>query len=365
MQILSPARRPIWLEACLLLLLTSAFQACGEDRITSETQFPVDSSPAPVDSVPPPGSDSVTPPPDSTTPPPPDSTIPPPPDSIPPPPPWANCPFPGGSSSVPQHVGLAFGPTHVPPREFGGPFTGTQITATSSACLLRDLEMARRASARVFISFTGNPQYNRDEGGFSFEKWTQRVDRFRNVDLTPYIADGTILGHLLMDEPNDPHEWNGKTVSLADIEGMAEYSKEVWPSMSTYIRAFPEYLKGGHFPHLDAIWFQYLDRWAPLDGFIAKHFGDVEEFGFKVVTGLNVLNGGSKSSGIPGRRQGKNAMSADELRSWGGKLLAQPNLCAFLLWEYDEEYLSRPDIKAAIDDLAATARSQPSKACGK
>ena len=58
-------------------------------------------------------------------------------------------------------------------------------------------------------------------------------------------------------------------------------------------------------------------------------------------------------------------MSADELRSWGGRLLAQPNLCVFLLWEYDEAYLARPDIKAAIDDLAAIARSYPSRKCGR
>ena len=98
----------------------------------------------------------------------------------------------------------------------GGSFTGTKITATSSACLLADLEIARRANARVFISFTGNSQYNRDESGFSLVKWKQRVDRFRNVDLTPYIADGTILGHLLMDEPNESRIWmrSGSSISI-------------------------------------------------------------------------------------------------------------------------------------------------------
>jgi hypothetical protein len=253
----------------------------------------------------------------------------------------------------------------VPPPELGGAFTGTQITATDSSCLLADLERARRANARVFISFTGNAQWNRDEDGFSLEKWQRRVDRFRDVELASYIADGTILGHLLVDEPNDRHEWNGETVPLADIEAMAKYSKEVWPAMSTYVRAFPEFMKGGQYPHLDALWFQYLDRWAPLDDFIAKHFEEVKEFDLKVVNGLSVINGGSEASGIPGRRQGMHAMSADELRAWGGRLLAQPNLCAFLMWEYDEAYLARPDIKAAIEDLAELARAYPTSKCRK
>jgi hypothetical protein len=362
------ARGAMRLEALLVAFLTIPFHACadGPSEVASESPTAVDSNPAPPAPAPP-GTDSVVPPPpDTTTPPPPDPMPPPPPDSsTPPPPAQARCTFPGGSSATPQHVGIAFGPTHVPPPKFGGPYTGTQITATDTSCLLADLEKARRANARVFISFTGNAQYNRDEDGFSLEKWQRRVDRFRNVPLAPYLADGTILGHLVVDEPNDPHEWNGHTISPAEIEEMAKYSKTVWPSMTTFVRAFPEYLEGGQFPHLDALWFQYLDRWAPLDAFIDKHFREAGPLGLKIVTGLNVLNGGSKSSGIPGRRQGKNAMSADEIRSWGGKLLAQSNLCAFLLWEYDEAYLARADIKAAIEDLAAMARSYPKTDCSR
>ena len=58
-------------------------------------------------------------------------------------------------------------------------------------------------------------------------------------------------------------------------------------------------------------------------------------------------------------------MSADELRSWGKELLAQPNLCAFLVWEYDEEYLARADIQAAMEDLSATARAYPTNNCSR
>ena len=83
--------------------------------------------------------------------PPPDPTSPPPPDSTLPPAPYARCTFPGGASTRPQHAGIAFGPTHVPTRELGGPFTGTQITATHPACLLADLEpIAGEGVAKAF-----------------------------------------------------------------------------------------------------------------------------------------------------------------------------------------------------------------------
>jgi hypothetical protein len=260
------------------------------------------------------------------------------------------------------------GPNHIPPRKFGTLFTGTQITATlenGRSCLLADLAAARRANVRVFISFTGHESHFVDANGFSVKLWEQRVDRFRNLDLTPYIADGTIMAHLIMDEPTDPSNWGGKPVTLPQIEEIASYSKQIWPTMPTMIRTWPEYLQGYEFKHLDAIWFHYLDRWAPLEGFISQHFPTARSLGLNIVGGLNVMNGGSSQSGIPGKRAGKNAMSAEEVRSWGEKLLAEPGMCAFLFWEWNETYLARPDIQAAMQDLVEKAKNYPARSCGQ
>jgi hypothetical protein len=56
-------------------------------------------------------------------------------------------------------------------------------------------------------------------------------------------------------------------------------------------------------------------------------------------------------------------MSADEIRTWGTRFLSEPDICAFFLWEWDPPYLARPDIKAAVEDLAAKARNYPQKSC--
>jgi hypothetical protein len=344
-QVLSRAQRTLRLGGALAILALP-LPGCGGGSSLDTTEGP-------------PPDTTTTPPPDTTTPPPP----PPPPDTMPPP--SGVCGRVQPSTVVPSHQGIAFGPTHVPTDRFGPEYSGTQITALTDHCLLEDLNAARQANMRVFISFTGNEQYLRDANGFSFDKWKARVDRFRDLNLTPYIEDGTILGHVLMDEPNDAGNWNGKTVTQAQIEELAKYSKEVWPTMTTYIRTFPEFLLGGQYPHLDALWFHYLDRFAPLDGWIEKHFADVRTLGLKIIIGLNVVNGGSKNSGIPGRGPNKFAMSADEIREWGGKLMAQPDLCAFLLYEYDSTYSERPDIKAAVAELAQKARSFPTRDCAR
>jgi hypothetical protein len=260
------------------------------------------------------------------------------------------------------HSGIPFGPYHLPPESFSE-FSGTLHTARTPERLLAALEAARRANARLFISFTGKETYNRDSNGFNLAIWKQRVDRFRVLDLTSYIADGTIAGHFIMDEPNDPSNWNGKRVPHAEVEAMAEYSKQVWPSMITMIRARTDYLQGHQYPHLDAIRIQYHSRLGPIEDFLTANIRAASELGLAVVGGLNVLNGGTSESGIPGHTEGRFAMSADQLRSWGGRYLSEPSLCAFLMWEYDSTYFSRPDIREAMAELAEKARSRPNTAC--
>jgi hypothetical protein len=370
-QVLSRAGRALWLGGPLLALLAVPLTGCGDgdSLVPSESPLPPGDSTPPQDTTPPPPTDSVPPPPppDTTTPPPPDTTTPPPPDTTQPPT-TSLCGPPGGSSERVDNSGLAFGPNHVPRKEFGSRFSGSQINAKvveGQNCLLLDLAAARRANMRVIISFTGAERHLRDAGGFSLTKWKQRVDRFRQPDITPYIEDGTIVGHLIMDEPADPSNWGGKSVTHAQVEEIARYSKQVWPSLPVVIRAWPDYLRGLNLKDVDAVWIHYLHRRGPIDEFIGTNLREIRALGLNIVGGLNVLNGGSPSSNIPGKRQGLKGMSADELRTWGARWLAEPNMCAFLLWQYSESYFARPDIKAAIQDLAAQARAYPKRSCKK
>ena len=361
-QVLSRAGRALWLGGPLLVLLAVPLSSCseGSSLVSSESPLP------PADSTPPPDST----PPDTTTPPPPDTTTPPPPDTTPPPPPDTtgpanptDCGPSAGASGPPQHVGIPFGPATMPPSKFSTQWSGTIYTATSATCLPVHLARARSVNQRMFVSFTGNEQHNRDENGFSMTKWKQRVDRFRSVNLTSYIEDGTILGHFILDEPADPANWSGKVVTKEQIEEMARYSKEIWPTMPTMIRAWPDYLHGFQFKHLDAVRFHYLELRGPIDPWLQKNMGEARALGLAIIGGLNVLNGGSKNSGIPGRHEKRYGMSANEIRTWGNRFLNEPGMCAFILWEDDDAYFARSDIKAALEELAAKARSYPKQPC--
>jgi hypothetical protein len=333
--------------------LVLAVGACdgGSTVLSSETQAP------PVDSLAPPTDTGAPAPPL----PPPDTSAPTqlPPDSAPPP------------AGPPVHTGIPFGPSvetkHassmslLPPSSLSPAFTAL-LDVAYIPTLLAKLEAARRTNGRVLLSFTGNEKYNRNSGGFSLPTWKQRVDRFRGIDLSSYIADGTLMGHFILDEPHDLTNWNGHLVSLADIEEMARYSKEIWPDLPAIIRAWPSELKGYQYKYLDAVWVQYHARFGSIDDFIVNNIRDAKASGLALVLGLNVVAGGGED-GIPGYFQDKHAMTASQVRAWGGALLAQPNVCAFLLFRYNPDYFARADIQAAMAELSAKAQSLPNQPC--
>jgi hypothetical protein len=371
---LSLVRRALRLRGVLALLCVVPVAGCGggERLATAETPVaPIDSATPPSDTVPPlPAPDSLIPP---VTPPVPgpDPTVPPAnPDSIPAGPDPATPPDPTSPPASPplapppEHVGIPFGPYHLPPSSYGPEFSGA-LRVTHPIYLMSDLEAARRAGARVMLSMVGAERRIRGKDGhYSLEVWKQRLDPYRGFDLSTYIADGTIIGHYIMDEPHDRSNWNGKLVTHAEVDEMAKYSKQIWPAMATIIRGWPDYLKGTQYRYLDAAWAQYSARFGDINVFISNNVRDAKASGLGLVVGLNLLAGGD-DSGIKGYYEGRYAMSASQVKRWGGALLDEPHVCAFISWKYNTTYFSRSDIKGALEELSQKARSRPKKVCTK
>jgi hypothetical protein len=350
----------IQLRRALLALVALAFTACsGGERLVS-SEAPLTPTDPPGEPVPPPPSVPEPPPPETPPPPPP-----PPPENPPPPPP----PLP--PADPPVHTGIPFGPniltkgasseTVFPPSRWDPQFNA-MITNAFRPTLLAKLEEARRTDSRVLLSFSGNEQWNRDANGFNLAMWKARVDRFRGLDFSSYIADGTLMGHFILDEPNDRNNWNGHVVSQDDIDEMARYSKEIWPDLPAIIRGWPDYLKGYQYKYLDAAWAQYHVRFGPIDQFIANNVRDAKASGLALVTGLNVLGGGG-DGGLKGYYGERSSMTAEMVRSWGSALLDEPYVCAFFMYRFIPAYFDRPDIEAALAQLSQKAQSHPKREC--
>lgn len=241
----------------------------------------------------------------------------------------------------------------------GGPLDPTTI--------LSKLSGARAKGGRVVIKLCkGRDEYVKNaDGTFSLSKWKSLVGRYKNVNLGPYISDGTIVGHFLIDEPHRASRWGGKVISPATLEAMAKYSKQLWPGMTTMVRVVPSWLASSSitYTYLDAGWTQYVTGKGDAATWVAAEVAAAKRKGLGLVVGMNVVDGGNGSSRIAGATRGKYAMSASEIRSYGSALLNQSYACAFFNYTYDDDYYRRTDIKSAMADMSAKARSHAKTSC--
>jgi hypothetical protein len=198
--------------------------------------------------------------------------------------------------------------------------------------------------------------YKDANGHFSMEKWKARIDRYRNIDFSPYINDGTIIAHFMIDEPQDPTNWNGVPLTGAQMEEMAKYSKQLWPRMATLVRAPPSRIKwSGTYRYLDAAWAQVENVRGGLNiqEFLEQNVSSARSQGLALAVGLNVTKGGLN----------KGKMTAGQIKSYGAVLLSSSYPCAFISWMYDAPYLAQPDIREAVASLSEKARNRPGNSC--
>jgi hypothetical protein len=249
--------------------------------------------------------------------------------------------------------GIPFGTSALPTSWFGSRYNGA-LRNIWPGSLRSELAAIKARGGKVVLMFAGNEKYYKDGSGhFSLDKWKQRVNRFRSVDFSSYVKDGTIIGHYLIDEPNDPANWNGRPVSASTVDEMGRYSKQLWPGMVTIVRTEPGYF--GFSPrYVDAAWAQYLSRRGNVSDYIRKQVSDAQNRGLQLVVGMNVIKGGTPNG---------TQMSASEVKNWGSTLLSSSYPCAFISWQYNSSYLNNSGIKDAMSYLRNKAANRSSRSC--
>ena len=247
--------------------------------------------------------------------------------------------------------GIPFGSFAQPTTEFGNRFNGGMRNIYPDN-LLDELKAIKDRGGKVMLNLAGAPpRYTDGSGHFSLTMWKASMDRFKGVNFSSYIQDGTVIGNFLLDEPNDPANWNGRPVPESMVEDMAQYSKARWPGMPTIVRVRPEYLTGTY-NYLDAAWSQYHSRFGDPAKFVAGDIAKAKSKGLALVVGFNILKG---NDGSP--------LTATQITSWGSALLADSYPCAFLSWKYDDRYMDRSDIGQALQTLSDKAGNHGTKSC--
>jgi hypothetical protein len=281
----------------------------------------------------------------------------PPPEEPPPPPP---VPLPGAKG-----LPIPYASFDMDNALLGAPYNGS-VRLPGPTDVIRLLTGARAKKGRLVLQLSGqNKAVQNANGTFSLTKWKTQINRFKGINVSSYLNDGTVMGHLLINRPDDPSSWGGQRISQATLEAMAQYSKQLWPGMTTFARAEPSYLRanGRKYSYLDAGWTIYASWKGDAKAWISSQVAHAKAAGLALVVGLEVLNGGTKASGIPGRSSGRYAMSATQLRTWGSNLMDQAYVCGFVNWKYDSQYNGRSDIRSAMTYLAQRASSHARTSC--
>jgi len=262
--------------------------------------------------------------------------------------------------------GIVFSSAALTVSQINSVHTGLVAAPTPSG-LLTFLSQLRARGGRVLIKLAGGEKTFRNaDGTFNLTKWKAGVDRFRNINFSSYVADGTIVGHYLIDEPHFLDRWGDKGIPQATVEAAAKHSKLRWPNMPTLVNAPASWLASAPvtYVYLDAGWAMFRSKVSSSPGtWAAQQVNRAQSKGLGLVAGLNVLDGGDGSSGIRGTQPLTWTMSAAELRKYGSALLAQGYVCAFSMWRYGSTYYSRADVKSAMADLSAKARSHARTSC--
>jgi hypothetical protein len=256
-------------------------------------------------------------------------------------------------STVSFRGGIPFGTYALPTSEYGGIYNGGMKNIWPGE-LLSELAEIKGRGGKVILMFAGQEDNYKDaQGHFDMGKWKDRIDRYRGINFTSYITDGTIQAHYLIDEPYDPFNWNNQPVPGATLEAMAQYSKSIWPTMLTIVRAQPnEIAWNGTYHYLDAAWAQYTVSKGDVNDYLRNNISRAQAMGLGLVVGLNVMKGGAN----------KSRLSASQIDSYGSALMNNTYACAYLNWEWDP-YLQQTDIKAALGRLSAKAAERPSRPC--
>ncbi len=233
------------------------------------------------------------------------------------------------------------------------------------------LPLAQSAGVRVTLRLTGDHEHYTTAGGeFDLDAWKAALEPWQDVDLAPFVADGTLVAHMLLD---DIHNFAAQDPTAAELDEMARTSKLMWPGLPTFVREKATRMPvpdGGRYHHVDAIVNQYRHREGDVVRWTEEQSRTAAALDVGVINGLNIANGGDGSSHQPGWQKGRFAMSADEIRRYGAVLAADPRCAMFLNWEYDGEeqwsdgsigaaWFDRPENTAALMDLAHAVSGRP------
>lgn len=255
---------------------------------------------------------------------------------------------------------------------------------------------ARQKGVRMVLQMTGGPHTVKNPGPylsyingvlkFDRKKWNDKMAAFNTSAIRDVVAkgvaDGTVIGASVMDEPNVCSNSGGNTwgpcgtMTKARVDSLCTVVQRIFPTLPAGVAhqalAFEptksykvcQFIMGG-VRTKDGTTAQYV---AGRDSVLAIGARDHHAILFN----LNVLDGGVRDTDgtwdcIGTGQAGKGTyspmcrMTADRLRERG--LIVGLAGCGLIMWRYDDAFWSRIDNQQAFEDIAAKMATVAARPC--
>lgn len=247
------------------------------------------------------------------------------------------------------------------------------------------IKQAQASGMHLMIAMTSGKHDKYKTGGvFDMSKWLAKMNTYNTpaikATIAAAVADGTIIGNSVMDEPHNTSTGNGNswgpagTMTKARVDEMCGYVKQMFPTLPVgVVHDHKVFEPTKSYRVCDFIVSQYA--WRKTKGDIIKFRDDglalARRDGIAIAFSMNLLGGGIPASelggcptsrtGGPGLDDGNCKVTAAQIREWGEALGAAG--CAMLMWRYDPGFFSRPDNVQAFRDVTAALAKAPARSC--
>jgi hypothetical protein len=250
---------------------------------------------------------------------------------------------------------------------------------------------ARARKLKLVLALTGGAHSLSNHGDylsvidgvlqFDRAKWDAKLARFNTAAIRSAVAegvaDGTILGASVMDEPyvnggGDGNTWGPRgTMTKARVDSLCGEVKRYFPTLPTGVDHQHQLFEPEKSYHVcDFIVDQYGTQYGDVKAWRDAGLVMAARDGHAILFSMNVLDGGTQDkdgtwdcagTGGKGTYAPNCRMTAAQVRE-AGQVLG-PAGCALLMWQYDLAFMVNPANQQAFHDVAALLASLTAPSC--
>jgi hypothetical protein len=246
--------------------------------------------------------------------------------------------------------------------------------AVNADLIINRINAARAKGVKLILAMTGGKHSNYITNGvFDMAKWIAKMNTFNTsaikTAVAAGVADGTILGDIVMDEPNH-YTWGpAGTMTKLEVDGMASYVKSLFPTLTVGVsQKHNAFEPTKSYKVIDFIVDGYDERQGTVASFRDAGLALARRDGHTVIFGVNVLDGGTIVAGCPipetggtGTFSNRCRVTPEQLEAWSTVL--GPAGCAFSMWQYDSTFMASTDNQRVFRTIAALLATAPRTSC--